>query len=220
VVRDIVEAAGAARRGSRRLILVTGSDGSGKSAVLAEMVRHLAATGIPVAQAACAPATHARPYGVVLDALNGVLVGILQLPDTSLAPWRTAIEAGVGDLDALVAALPPLAGLLGRDGSATPPRGDPSDSANAILGLLAAVASVGEGLVLLLDDAEWADPGTVDLLSRALIDAPVDGLVVVAAAPSAAPAPDALAGLTARALDEDLLWEVPIPVLGVSDVAA
>jgi tetratricopeptide (TPR) repeat protein len=217
---DLAAVAGPARRGARRLILVTGGEGSGKSAVLDEAARRLAGTEALVAQARCAPLAHSRPYGVVLDALATLLEDLLHLPDAALDLWRDAVAEALGrDADTLAHALPPLGLLLGSTRFPAASVARPAGGAAAIRRLLSALAAAGDGLVLPLDDIHEADADSIDLLRQALIDAPVSGLQVVATA-----SPEGLAAspadVFAQAREEGLLQEHQIQPLGADAVAA
>jgi DNA-binding CsgD family transcriptional regulator len=172
-------AVAAACGGAGRLLLVEGDPGVGKTALLAAAAEIAAAEGLGVLSA----------RGGELEATGGFGV-VQQLLERSLA------EADAGERERLLAGAASLAAApLGLA-----PPGLPLDPAQARHGLYWLFANLAERepLALLIDDAQWADPPSLDwllYLVRRIERLPV--LVVVAHAPgepaAARPFLDALA---------------------------
>jgi len=147
----------AARRGLLRIVLCTGDPGIGKSHLLSAAADRLTAIGARVLRGGASEAEAMPPYLPFLEAL---------------APWirqapvdELAADVGPGAL-ALTAIFPELADRLRAPPSASPL---PPEQARLRLfeaiGVLLASLSSRRPLVLLLDDLQWADNASLDLLA-------------------------------------------------------
>jgi DNA-binding CsgD family transcriptional regulator len=181
----------AASGGAGRLVLVSGEPGIGKSRL------------------AAAVADMAGEYGV--PAAAGRAIDDPGMPP--LWPWR---EAG--------RSVPALAAVLaGSAGSAGGPRAAAADSASAQFGMLAAAcralagAATGQGLLVTLEDLQWADRTTLLLLRHLAGDLARSRLLVVATFREAADAP--LAGLLPALLRADATRLIRLTGLSRRDIA-
>jgi class 3 adenylate cyclase len=144
-----------------RLVVVAGDAGMGKTALLAAAARAATDSGLAVLYGGCEPG--GRPYQPVADALD---------------PWVAAAPSGV--LGAHAARFGATAGrLLPSLLARIPPPNLPwTDVAPEQASLFAAIvdllgsATVPGGAVLVLDDLQWADDETVQLV-RHLVRSPL-----------------------------------------------
>lgn len=136
-----------ALRSAPAVVLVEGDAGVGKSALVG---RALAEAGVPggrVLAGRCHPVAEPSPYGPLLDALRRsrpVLAGVAEMPPSTgaLRTW-----------------LPDLADLLPEDTA-----GAGADERYRLTqGLQTLLGALGE-VVLLVEDAQWADRATRELL--------------------------------------------------------
>jgi DNA-binding CsgD family transcriptional regulator/tetratricopeptide (TPR) repeat protein len=132
----------------RRVALVAGEAGSGKSRLVRELAATLAPGEAIVLYGACDPVVQA-PYGAVVEALEHLV--------------RHTDAVGLPDAGELRRLLPSLATAAGE----ARPAGDVDTERHrlhvAVTALLTAV-STGAPVVLLLEDVHWADPATLVLL--------------------------------------------------------
>jgi DNA-binding CsgD family transcriptional regulator/tetratricopeptide (TPR) repeat protein len=139
----------------RRVVLLAGEPGAGKSRLAREFAGQAAAEGALVLYGAC-DAVVRTPYGPFVEALER-LVRV-----TEVAQLRVAIGGGGGELTRL---LPDLSALLG--GLAEPVQADPDTERHrlhvAVADLLANV-SRARPILLVLEDGHWADGATLLLL--------------------------------------------------------
>lgn len=146
----------------RRPVLVTGPSGAGKSRLLEEVVR---VTSTPTVTVEAVVAERTRGWSVVRSLLREVVELDISVLDTVPASAR--------------AALAPLVPELARTVDVA--RLDP-DSLRSLRmeGALRALEAVSDrGLLVVLDDLQWADASSVALLDAAL--ARIDGLHAVLA---------------------------------------
>jgi DNA-binding SARP family transcriptional activator len=154
----------ACERGRAMLVLVGGEAGIGKTRLLAELRRDCERAGAATASARCYHAEGALAYGPVVAWLRS-----------------EALVARRGRLDA--ARLAELARLV-PEVSETPPAGLAGDEQRLRLfdALAKAVVAGGAPVLLVLDDAQWADRETLQFLHYLLRSRPAAPLLVAATA--------------------------------------
>ncbi|MFI5028667.1 MAG: ATP-binding protein, partial [Solirubrobacterales bacterium] len=139
----------------RRVALLAGEPGAGKSRLAREFAGRAATEGALVLYGAC-DAVVRTPYGPFVEALDR-LVRV-----TEVGELRAALGAGGGELTRL---LPDLAALVGE--LPEPVEADPDTERHrlhtAVADLLANV-SRGRPILLVLEDGHWADAPTLLLL--------------------------------------------------------
>ena len=139
----------------RRVVLIGGESGSGKSRLVREFAVEAASAGALVLYGACDEVVH-TPYGPFVQALDRLTRAIE--PDE----LRSALGAGGGELTRL------LPHLTERTGELSPPvEADPDTERHrlhtAVTELLTAVAEK-RPVLLVIEDGHWADAPTLLLL--------------------------------------------------------
>lgn len=150
--------------GEPGLLVVSGEPGIGKTRLVAELERAVAAEGVATARTRAYEASGGLPWGPVVDWLRGsALSGPLSRLDDV---WRRQIARLVPELrDADDVALSPAeAGTTGR----------------RVLfdALVNALASTGSPLLLVLDDVQWCDDDTLEFLGYLIPSARAAALMV------------------------------------------
>lgn len=139
----------------RRVALLAGEPGSGKSRLVREFAATAGEEGALVLYGAC-DAVVRTPYGPFVEALDRLTRAL----DTE--ELRAAIGPGGGDLARLLPELPARVG-----GLAAPVEADPDTERHRLhtaANDLLAVAGRGRPLLLVLEDVHWADTPTLLLL--------------------------------------------------------
>ncbi|MDM0033640.1 AAA family ATPase [Variovorax sp. J22P271] len=169
-----------------RVAWVSGSSGSGKSILLREAVARIRPSGSPlVAAAKCDEGTRGQPYAILVQALDRLLQFVLGSPEPEFAIWQDRIRAATTAVDRTLAGLlPALPVVLGVQAGApeTPDASAALERERVLQGLarlLACFATAARPLVLLLDDLQWADDGTWQVLERLLHQHPDKALLLV-----------------------------------------
>ena len=169
------------------VVLIRGAAGSGHTRLAEEAVM----PGVPLLWAAGEP-DDALPLAALREAIDGYLQTVRWLP----GPERAAAvdnlrEAAAVSGPALVARLSPrLAETIGAGADGEGHQDAVLAATSAFLGDLARRSG---GLIVVVDDAQWLDPGTREVLSRLSPDLPGLPLLVVIAERDGEPG----AGLTA-----------------------
>ncbi|WP_418147532.1 AAA family ATPase [Variovorax paradoxus] len=179
------EVAGSARS---RVAWVSGPSGIGKSILLREAVARIQQSGTPLLAAVKSEeGSLGRPYAVLVQALEQLLQFVLGCPEDEFAIWQDRIRAATNAVDRTLAGfLPSLALVLGPQAE-TPESPDTAPAIerervlHGMARLLACFATAARPLLLWLDDLQWADAGTLQVLERLLHQYPGKALLLVGA---------------------------------------
>jgi predicted ATPase/class 3 adenylate cyclase len=155
------------------LVLITGPPGVGKTALAQRLQQHLADAGGLFAAGKFDQVARNNPYAALVQALSRLAVRILAEPEARFAAWKARLSAALG-LNAQIAIdlVPDLALILGQQAPVQPlpPQEARNRFREVFRELLYAFAGPGRPLGLLLDDMQWADPATLELLHGFLSD--------------------------------------------------
>ncbi|HWE30992.1 MAG TPA: serine/threonine-protein kinase PknK, partial [Polyangia bacterium] len=164
-----------------RVLLVSGYSGVGKTAVVRELQGPVVRErGLYLAGKFDQYRRHV-PYSAIVQALSDLVRHLLTESATQLDEWKTDITDALGpngrvltdvvpDLELLIGAQPPVAEL------------GPGESLNrfqlVFRAFIRLLARAGRPVVLLLDDLQWADRASLDLL-QPMCDAANGPLLIV-----------------------------------------
>jgi len=145
-------------RAARRLVLVTGDAGVGKTRLVTEAARCAANDGSLVLQTACLPLDVKLPLLPVIEALRSL--------DNAVGP--TALTSALAGMPAhaveqLARLAPEVAGRDVTDDAMPDQQWQQTRLFAAVDQLLAQVAA-GRHVVLVVEDVHWADAATLDLM--------------------------------------------------------
>ena len=166
---DLEAAWEATADGLPRLCLITGEAGIGKSRLIAELARQVAAAGAPVLYGACHESPR-PPYGPLVDAISVDLRGL----DQAAAGRRLGTSAGE-----LSRILPDLRDRFGPAAHVTgeSPEGEQMRLFDAVGHYLQRTAT--SRALVVIEDIHWAASGTLALLAHIIRTAAGSILLVV-----------------------------------------
>ena len=185
ILRDAFERACAGRR---ELVLVTGDPGIGKSVLVSCLAQPVAASDGYFIVGKFDPLQRGEPYAGLVQVLRTLLRTLLTEPDAALAAWRQRIQAAVssnGQL--LVDMLPEIAAILGPQAPvpAQVPAPEPPESRNRVRQVLTSFLGVfarpEHPFALFLDDLQWLDAASLELIRQWLADGKTGHLLIVGA---------------------------------------
>ena len=186
--RDAIAAAvDALRSGTGGILELRGEPGIGKSRLLAELASLAAATGSTVLEARASEYEADLPYALWTEALDRHLAE---------AGAHRLSRLGLADPGSLAVLLPALAGLAAEQ----PAPSDRHRTHRALRDLLERLTAT-QPLVVCLDDVQWADPASGDMLA-ALVHRGPRAPVLLAIAGRAGGLPEDVATALARARHE------------------
>ncbi|WP_437622181.1 AAA family ATPase [Sorangium sp. So ce1151] len=174
--------AGAAPGGQSELVLLAGYSGVGKSAVVSEIHKPIARQGGYFAAGKFDQFTRNVPYAAVIAALREVVRRLLTESRDELADWRARIAAAVAPNGQVIAEVIPEIELIVGKQPPVPALGSMETRNRFNLtfrNFIGAIALKTRALVLFLDDLQWADTGSLNLLSVLLEDPDIRHLLLI-----------------------------------------
>jgi PAS domain S-box-containing protein len=153
--------------GAPELVLVSGYAGIGKSALVQELHRALVSSGRLFASGKFDQHKRDIPYAALSQAFQSLIRHLLAKSDADLAPWRDALREALDPLGRLIVDLVPELQLIIGEQPPVPevPPQDAQGRFQLILRRFIGVfAQPDHPLALFLDDLQWLDIATLDLL--------------------------------------------------------
>jgi predicted ATPase/signal transduction histidine kinase len=170
--------------GALELVLVSGYAGTGKSAVVNELHKALVPSRGLFASGKFDQYKRDIPYATLGQAFQSLVRGLLAQSETELARWSEALRAALGSNGQLVIHLvPELELVIGPQ----PPLSDLSalDAKHRFQAVLQAFLGVfareEHPLTLFLDDLQWIDAATLDLLEELAVRSEARHLMLIGA---------------------------------------
>ena len=181
-VRALLDAFDRTSRGAVETVLVSGYAGIGKSSLVREVHAVVAARRGYSVSGKFEQLNRDAPYSAVACALDQLVTRILAEP--AFERWTTEIARAIGDDGALVrSVLPGIQRVLGAQPEV--PVLDPGTArhrlAVALSRLVQVFARPAHPLVIFLDDMQWADTASLQLLTELAISGHTESLLVIAA---------------------------------------
>ncbi|CAN98723.1 Protein kinase [Sorangium cellulosum So ce56] len=171
-----------AEGGRSELVLVAGYSGVGKSAVVNEIHKPIAKEAGYFAAGKFDQFTRNVPYAAILTALREIVRQILTESRNELADWRARILAAVSPNGRVIAEVIPEIELVIGEQPPAPALGSMETRNRFNLtfrNFIGAIALKTRALVLFLDDLQWADTGSLNLLSVLLEDPDIRHLLLI-----------------------------------------
>src|SRR5712675_2058202 len=171
-------------QGTPELVLVSGYSGVGKSSVVNELHKVLVPSRGLFASGKFDQYKRDIPYATLAQAFQSLVRQILVKNEAEVGQWRRALQEALGANGQLIINLiPEVEFIIGKQ----PPVPDlpPQDARNrfqlVFRRFLGAFARLEHPLALFLDDLQWLDAATLDLLEHLITDPDVRYLMVIGA---------------------------------------
>ena len=169
--------------GASRLMLVSGYSGVGKSSLIRELYRPLVGRRGYFVEGKFDQIVRV-PYGALLQAFRELIQQLLTEDEERLARWRVRLAESLGSgASVLAEVLPEVQLLIGSQ--PPPPSLGPAETQNrfrlVVQNFLGVVANRHHPLVIFLDDLQWADAATLNLVEPLLTGTDIDCLMLVGA---------------------------------------
>jgi PAS domain S-box-containing protein len=166
------------------LVLISGQAGVGKSALVQELrAASISGSGL---FASGKFDQHERdvPYAVLAQAFQGLVGHVLAMSEADLTVWREALREALDPLAGLLVDLVPKLRFIVGDQAAVPdasPRGEQRRFRDVVRRFIGVFATKDRPLTLFLDDLQWSDAATLDLLQDLLLGSELPHLLLVGA---------------------------------------
>ncbi|NKM57972.1 AAA family ATPase [Rhizobium anhuiense] len=170
--------------GAPELVLVSGYSGIGKSAVVNELHKVLVPPRGLFASGKFDQYKRDIPYATLAQAFQGLLKGLLAKSEADLAPWREALSETLGPNAKLMVDFVPELKLVIGDQPPVPEL-PPQDAQRrfqlVFRRFISVFARPEHPLALFLDDLQWLDGATLDLLKDLLTRSDLQHLMLIGA---------------------------------------
>lgn len=156
-------------QGSSEIVLLSGYSGIGKSSLVNELHKALVPRCGMFATGKFDQYKRDIPYATLAQAFQGLVRELLNKSDAELAPWRHELLAALGpDGQLMVNLIPELALIIGEQPLVAQLDAQSAQARfhGAFRSLLGIFATTEHPLVLFIDDLQWLDAATLDLLER------------------------------------------------------
>lgn len=169
---------------SPELVLVTGYSGIGKSSVVNELHKVLVPPRGLFASGKFDQYKRDIPYSTLVQAFQGVVRTLLGKSDRELARWRSVLSEALGTQAKLIADLIPELSLIIGEPCAVPEL-EPQQAQRRFMAVfqrfIGVFAQAEHPLALFLDDLQWLDAATLDLLESLLTSSDLRHLMLIGA---------------------------------------
>jgi PAS domain S-box-containing protein len=171
-------------RGTSELILVSGYSGIGKSSLVNELHKELVPPRGLLAAGKFDQYKRNIPYATLAQAFQSLVHQILGKSDAEMGQWRTALLEALGPNGQLMVNLiPELALIIGEQAPAPDllPQDQQARFQFVFRRFLGVFARPEHPLALFLDDLQWLDSATLDLIEHLVLQPEVRHLLLIGA---------------------------------------
>ncbi|WP_196493788.1 ATP-binding sensor histidine kinase [Ornithinibacillus caprae] len=172
------------QRGSNELILVPGPSGIGKTALVNELHKPLARDKGYFISGKFMKLKKQIPYAPFVQAFQELVNQILTEGSDRIQQWKRVLEEELGSNANVIANfIPEIEWIIGTQPNLTelPPQGVHNRFRQAIRKFVGIFAREDHPLVLFMDDLQWADAATLDLIDYLLCSSDIHHFLVVGA---------------------------------------
>jgi transcriptional regulator with GAF, ATPase, and Fis domain/predicted ATPase len=166
------------------LVLVSGSGGVGKTSFINELCRPIVRERGYFISGKFDQVARNVPYSALVQAFRSLVWQVLADDESRLNAWRTELSAALGDNSGVIGTvIPEIEFILGTLPPPVPLEAVESQNRFRYVfrSFVETFARLDHPLVLFLDDLQWADAATLELLRLILTDADARGLLVIGA---------------------------------------
>ncbi len=174
----------AVENGDAQLVLITGYSGIGKSSVVNELHKELVPRRGLFASGKFDQYKRDIPYSTLAQAFQSLVRSLLSKSDAELANWREALLQALGSNGRLMADLIPELKLIIGEQPAVPelePQQQQGRFQLVFRRFIGVFARPDHPLALFLDDLQWLDVATLDLLEDLLTRSGLQHLMLIGA---------------------------------------
>lgn len=172
------------RKGQMKLALVTGYSGVGKTRLINEIYKPLARENGNFISGKFNQYSQNRPYAAFEQALQTRVRQIMTLGDEDFAWWKDRIQTAIGENGRImIEIVPDLELIIGEQNETLRLGFNESQTRfrSIFENFIGALTSEEQPLVLFIDDLQWADSGSIDMIYQLVAGKKLKNLMIVGA---------------------------------------
>ena len=181
-IQQLMEAFNRASNLDKELVLVSGASGTGKSALISEVNKPITEKKGEFLGGKFDQFQRNNPYFAISQAFKSFTQSILTKEESQLNLWKEKIQHALGENgEVLLEIIPEMELVIGEQ----PPLANlgASESQNRLnfvfTKFIKAIAQPEHPLVLFVDDMQWADTASLNLIHAILSDKEIENLLVI-----------------------------------------
>ncbi|WP_322044201.1 AAA family ATPase [Paraburkholderia sp. J67] len=186
--RELEQLHGALERvrktGDAVAVIVEGEPGVGKTFLIEEFRRNIGTAGVHFTLGKFDQYSDNAPYAAFVQVLRGLVRPLLGKSGPEIALWKQRFEDAVGKSGALIVGLvPEIAAVVGQqpEVETLPPQEATNRFMMILKRFLMLFSDRQRPLVLMLDDVQWLDTGTLEIIDGLASDNEITHLLLVLA---------------------------------------
>ena len=169
--------------GEKSLLSVVGPSGIGKSSFVRELSKPLLVKRGFFIEGKFDQLDRSTPYGCFINAIKDLVAQILGLDDAKIEKWKETILKAVGQHGRLVTdVIPELIPIIGPQPEVQ--ISSASETKNrfnvTFQRFVQAFCGTDHPLVISLDDLQWSDLASLQLIEQLMLDSSIDNLLIIA----------------------------------------
>ncbi len=164
------------------LVLVSGPPGVGKSSLILELQKNVIERNGFFISGKHVKIQNKLPYFSIMQAFQGLMNQILTESEDSIAEWKNAIISAIGENGRIITeVIPEIELLIGRQHEIRDINNvkAASERFNRVISSFIRTISSRKPLVMFLDDLQWADNGTLNLIRHIVREEEINSLMLV-----------------------------------------
>jgi len=181
---SLIASFGRLRYGAPEVNIISGYSGMGKTSLVRELFKRIGSDNLQLASGKFDQLQKSKPYSAIVQAFSGLTRQYLSLKDRELKVFKERLLQLLGDEgQMLIDVLPEVELIIGKQ----PPMkiltaSEQSKRFNYLLaGLIKVQCSASSPLVLFIDDLQWADHASLDMLEFLLVENKLEHLFFIGA---------------------------------------
>lgn len=181
-IQELMEAFSRASNLDKELVLVSGVSGTGKSALISEVNKPITEKKGEFLGGKFDQFQRNNPYFAISQALKSFTQSILTKEESKLKIWKDKIQNALGENgEVLLEIIPEMELVIGKQPPL--PNLGAAESQNRLnfvfQKFIKAIAQPEHPFVLFIDDMQWADTASLNLLHAILSDKEIENLLVI-----------------------------------------
>ncbi len=183
-VRKLIDIFDLAAQGTPQLVMVSGYSGVGKTALVREVQKPITEKRGNFGAGKFDPLQKSTPYSAFIHALSQFVGYLLKEDAESLSAWKSKICRAIGlNGKVLIDVIPTLELIIGPQPAI--PRVRPAEAKNrfnlVFSAFINAVSQKEHPLVLFIDDLQWVDFASLNLIKHLMTDTSINYLFLIGA---------------------------------------